>query len=307
MGNAAVSQAASADTAASAIVELMKENVQRQMKGLKAELAARVETGKGSFTRPAEVRKSDPTTSESNHSESLEMKNGEPATRAEPAQADGAASSSAESSPSTISIQVPRNLAKLLGNLQERVSKLEGTLQHLRTEQLLGDEAVNCLLAANPNRGDPGLPYFVFDALDVAVDDDPFPALRQRPIQVLRVENFIMQEDRTARLVAAIKAPCAQHLCELHFLNCEWDLIQASDVAEAITDAGLRISVLSFARSQKLRGDTFAGFAKAFAHLRHLNLEYCQHIDDASVVRACQPMQPLQAWLLTYNRKGCVL
>lgn len=304
MGNAAVSQAASADTAASTIVELMKADVQRQMKELRAEQAAArvVETDKGSFVKPAENKTDDSEVSESpstTHSASLETKKEESATtRDESSQAPevlggqskDTVSRSAASASNTVSIQVPRNLAKLLNNLQSRVSKLEDTIQHLRTEQLLGDEALHWLLKANPNRGDPGLPYFVFDALDVAVDDDPFPALRQRPIQVLRVENFIMQEDRTARLVAAIKTPCAQHLCEMHFLNCEWDLIQASDVAEAIVEAGLRISVLSFARSQKLRGDTFAGFAKAFGHLRHLNLEYCQHIDDASVVRPCHAM-----------------
>ena len=96
----------------------------------------------------------------------------------------------------------------------------------------------------------------------------------------------MMQEDRTARLIAGLKAPCSRTLCELHFVDCEWDLVQATDVADAVHAAGLNIAVLNLSRSQKLKGDTLAGFfAHPLPHLRTLDLAYCQHVDDASIVR----------------------
>ena len=200
-----------------------------------------------------------------------------------------------------VPIQVPRNLARILGMLESRVAALEHTVSEMHTAQTLGDEAIDTLLRANPRSTDPGVPYFVFDALDVPLDDDPFPALSQRPVQVLRVRDFVMQEDRTARLIKGLKAPQSAGMRELHFVNCEWDLIQAQDVATAVREAGLRISTLNLSRSQKLRGDSFAGFANAFEHLRTIDLENCQHIDDASfgsVAKNCRG-------LLVVNVNNC--
>ncbi len=248
MGNAAA-VAVVEEMSASEALRVLKEDVQRQMKDLKA--AGQVPAASGGAATTAE------------HTD----QGGEAAL--EP----------------RISIQVPRNAAKLLDRLQSRVAALEHTIQLMHSGQALGDEAIACLLRANPEPGAEGMPSFVFDALDVPVDADPFPALSQRPVQVLRVRNFVMQEDRTARLVTGLKSPLSRALCELHFVNCEWDLIQAEDVAAAVVGAGLRINVLDLSHSQKLRGDTFAGFAAAMVHLRTLDLEHCQHIDDQSMVR----------------------
>lgn len=268
MGNAAVTGDTVKDACASGAIHQLTEYVQQQMKELKA--AGKLneeESNKG-------VQSCD-------QDEVSKGRSGELAT----AQQEMTKENYVPAKKSNlVSIKVPRNLAKILHALQQKVANIEDSIPRLHSEQMLGHEAIDCILTANAEPEAVGLPYFVFDALDVSIDDDPFPALSQRPIQVLRAQNFIMQETRTARLLHGLKSPLSKGLRELHFINCEWDLIQSEDVAQAVEMADMRISVLNLSHSQKLRGDTFAGFARAFKHLRTLNVEHCQHIDDKSVV-----------------------
>ncbi len=276
------------DMLASDAVRALKDDVHRQMKALKA--AGKLgdggggAAGKGSSDAGAVAAAAAEEEGTKKPTDSGDEKTADSSTSAPP--------------PTTVSVEVPRNIGKLLASLEARVAGLEATIQDLHTAQLLGDEAIDCVLRGNPRHGDPGVPYFVFDALEVPVDDDPFPALHQRPVQVLRAPNFVMQEDRTARLIAGLKTPMSRTLCELHFVNCEWDLVQATDVADAVHTGGLNIAVLNLSRSQTLKGDTLAGFfAHPMPHLRTLDLAYCQHVDDASIVRAL-------AWQCRY--RACV-
>ena len=283
MGNAAGVVAAE-DQPTSEVVRTIKEDVQRQMKELKIE----GKLGSTLSTKPEVV---------TSHGKFSASEGADQTSDAEAKQNDGGGVEKGErvdaiaddsddgpASQELVTIKVPRNLAKLLETIQGRVQGLEKTIEDMHTAQMLGDEAIECILDAHPVPGQQGVPYFVYDALDVPVDDDPFPALSHRPIQVLRVRNFIMQEDRTARLVTALKSPFSKELCELHFLNCEWEFVQASDVAATIVESEIQIAVLNLSRSQKLRAESFVGFKVALSHLRTLNLEYCQHIDDSCLV-----------------------